>query len=62
MNFSLNAADNIFRKEDNNKPRKFLIKIAYLTWFLRVMFVAIITLNLLTYFYKPYTEFDPMIS
>ncbi|CAD8107864.1 unnamed protein product [Paramecium primaurelia] len=62
LNFSLNAGDNIFRKEDNNKPRKFLIKIAYLTWFLRIMFVAIITLNLLTYFLKPFLEFNPMIS
>ncbi|CAK60753.1 unnamed protein product (macronuclear) [Paramecium tetraurelia] len=62
LNFSLNAGDNIFRKEDNNKPRKFLIKIAYLTWFLRIMFVAIITLNLLTYFLKPFVEFNPMIS
>ncbi|CAD8195861.1 unnamed protein product [Paramecium octaurelia] len=62
LNFSLNAGDNIFRKEDNNRPRKFLIKIAYLTWFLRIMFVAIITLNLLTYFLKPFVEFNPMIS
>ncbi|CAD8121761.1 unnamed protein product [Paramecium sonneborni] len=62
LNFSLNAGDNIFRKEDNNKPRKFLVKIAYLTWFLRIMFVAIITLNLLTYFLKPFLEFNPMIS
>ncbi|CAK58161.1 unnamed protein product (macronuclear) [Paramecium tetraurelia] len=62
LNFSLNAGDNIFRKEDNNRPRKFLIKIAYLTWFLRIMFVAIITLNLLTYFLKPFLEFNPMIS
>lgn len=54
--------DNIFRKEENNKPRKFLIKTAYMTWFLRLMFVTIITLNLITYFLKPFKEFNPIIS
>ncbi|CAD8090150.1 unnamed protein product [Paramecium sonneborni] len=60
QSFSLNVLDNIFRKEDNNKPRKLLVKISYLTWFLRFMYVTILTLNLITYFLKPYSDFLPI--
>ncbi|CAD8148434.1 unnamed protein product [Paramecium octaurelia] len=60
QSFSLNVLDNIFRKEDNNKPRKFLVKISYLSWFLRFMYITILTLNLITYFLKPYTDFIPI--
>ncbi|CAD8103477.1 unnamed protein product [Paramecium sonneborni] len=60
QSFSLNVLDNIFRKEDNNKPRKLLVKISYLTWFLRFMYLTILTLNLITYFLKPYSDFLPI--
>ncbi|CAD8068730.1 unnamed protein product [Paramecium sonneborni] len=60
QSFSLNVLDNIFRKEDNNKPRKVLVKISYLSWFLRFMYITILTLNLITYFLKPYSDFIPI--
>ncbi|CAD8089602.1 unnamed protein product [Paramecium sonneborni] len=60
QSFSLNVLDNIFRKEDNNKPRKLLVKISYLSWFLRFMYITILTLNLITYFLKPYSDFIPI--
>ena len=53
QNVSLNPVDNIFRKEENNKPNKSLMKIDYMAWFLRFMYVAILTINLFTFLWGP---------
>jgi hypothetical protein len=62
QNVSLNPADNIFRKEENNKPNNSLTKINYLAWFLRFMFITILTINLFTFLWGPLFQYPSLVN
>jgi hypothetical protein len=56
--FSLLPSENIFLKDDNNKPVKYLRRIDYMTWFIRLSFLLIILINLLTFLLGPFTIYS----
>jgi len=50
--------ENLFLKEDTSKAHKVLPYITKIKWFIRLLFLAIFSMSLFTYFLGPYIEFQ----
>ena len=54
------STDNIFLKEDTMKARKSLPSITKIRWFLRLLFVGVFLISLMTYFLGPFSQFQSL--
>ena len=53
-------SENLFLKEDTVKAHKSLKIITKIKWFIRLLFLGIFTLSLITYFLGPFSEFNTL--
>lgn len=58
--FSLNSTDNIYIKEDNHKPKKNIRNITNMKNFMRLFFLLLISLNLITFFVGPKRDYNSL--
>ncbi|EGR29365.1 hypothetical protein IMG5_156920 [Ichthyophthirius multifiliis] len=56
-NYSFNAQENIYVKEDNNKPKKQINTITSIKLFIRLFFIAFIFFNLFIFFLIPFENY-----